>query len=104
MTMSKLEELMAQHQEMSPSEIARVEVKKVAEPTLKAALLMIVDLVDVYALGEGPSEAPDFVRSALPVAEVPDSYEERIDAALHARTPVEQVLRTGKEESKAKGK
>lgn len=74
--MSKLTETMAQHPEMSPEAITRIEVRKVAEPTLRAALEAIVDLIEIYSVEHGPLDPPqvmptDPVPPADPTPETP---------------------------------
>jgi hypothetical protein len=49
--MTKLEETLKSHPEMSPIAVTRLEIAKVSEPVLQAGLTAIVDLIEL-AIGD----------------------------------------------------
>jgi hypothetical protein len=53
--MTKLEKLMAQHPEMTPFAITRIEVAKCSEPVLRAGLDAVVDLVEWFVRKTNPA-------------------------------------------------
>jgi hypothetical protein len=56
--MSKLEDMLRGHPEMTPIAVTRLEIAKVSEPTLRAGLEAVVDLIDLAIGNDAPTSAP----------------------------------------------
>ena len=72
--MTKLEETLREHPELSPIAVTRLEIAKVSEPVLRGGLEAIVDLIELAIGKQGATNAPSYhepPEPTLPTGEAP---------------------------------